>query len=159
MKRFVNLTNTSGFISWICCCITYLRFRKAAKVQGIEYARTRDERRYSVSNMAEKMPYNSPLQPYGAWIAMVGFIILCLINGFTVFFPSEWSASNFLTAYVGIPIFLVLYFGHRIYARHDPWATKSEDVDMLTGMDEVLAAETPPTVYDKWWKKVKAAVE
>jgi amino acid transporter len=91
---------------------------------------------------------------------MVGFIILCLINGFTVFFPSEWSASSFLTAYIGIPIFLALYFGHRfLYARRDAWAYKSEDVDMLTGMDEVLAAETPAPVYDKWWKKVKAAIE
>ena len=25
---FVSLTNTSGFIGWICCCIVYLRFRR-----------------------------------------------------------------------------------------------------------------------------------
>jgi amino acid transporter len=28
---FVNLTNASGFISWICCCIVYLRFCKACR--------------------------------------------------------------------------------------------------------------------------------
>lgn len=157
---FVNLTNTSGFISWICCCITYLRFRKAAKTQGIEYATTAFERRHSVSNQAEKMPYNSPLQPYGAWIALVGFTILVLINGFTVFFPSEWSPSSFLTAYVGIPIFLVLYFAHRIYAWHDPWAIPSADVDMLTGMEEVLEAELPPSESGaKWLSAVKSIWE
>ena len=29
---FVNLTNTLGFIRWICCCIIYLCFRKACRV-------------------------------------------------------------------------------------------------------------------------------
>ena len=41
---------------------------------------------------------------------MVMFTVLCLINGFTVFFPENWSVSGFLTAYVGIPIFLVMYY-------------------------------------------------
>ena len=32
----INFTNTSGFISWICCSIVYFRFNKACRVQGIE---------------------------------------------------------------------------------------------------------------------------
>ncbi|PMD48210.1 putative proline-specific permease [Hyaloscypha variabilis F] len=88
---FVNLTNTSGFISWICCSIVYIRFRRAVSAQNLP----RDE-----------LPYRSKVQPVGAWIAMVAFTILTLINGFDVFFPGRFTASSFLTAYVGIPIFL-----------------------------------------------------
>src|SRR5699024_8567559 len=33
---FVHLTNTSGLTSWICCCIIYIRFRKATAVQGVD---------------------------------------------------------------------------------------------------------------------------
>src|SRR5262249_7986904 len=32
----VSLTNTSGFISWTCCCLVYFRFRKAADAQSVE---------------------------------------------------------------------------------------------------------------------------
>lgn len=84
---FVNLTNTSGFISWICCAIVSLRFMKACKAQGIT---------------ADQLPYhNKWFQPWGSYVAIVGFVFLTLINGFDVFWPSNWSASSFLTAYIG----------------------------------------------------------
>lgn len=139
---FVNLTNTSGFISWICCSIVVIRFDKARRAQGIPRS---------------DMPYhNKWFQSgnWGAYTAIVGFTFLVLINGFDVFWPQNWNASSFLTAYIGIPIFLSIYFGHRIYARHEPWAHDPSMVDMHTGIDEVLSLETPPVVYDKWWKKI-----
>ena len=137
---FVNLTNTSGFISWICCCIVYLRFRKAALAQNIQ------------------VPYHSFIQPYGAYWGLFIFTLLCLINGFNVFFPSKWSVSSFLTAYVGIPIFLVIYFVHRIVFRFDKWAWSPEEVDFQTGLDEVEEAESPP-VKRTGWKKIMMLVE
>jgi amino acid transporter len=123
---FVNLTNTSGFISWICCCIVFLRFRKACKVQG-----------------QTDIPYQSRLQPYGAYVGIVAFTILTLINGFDVFFPGRFSASSFLTAYVGIPIFLSIYFGHRLFHLKDKWAYSPEDVDLYTDLDIIKALEVP----------------
>ncbi|KAF1984517.1 histidine permease [Aulographum hederae CBS 113979] len=130
---FVNLTNTSGFISWICCSIVYMRFRKACRAQNVE------------------VPWSSWLQPWGAWCSFFGFIFLVLVNGFNVFWPQNWSASSFLTAYVGIPIFLIIYFGHRIYARKDPWAHDPMEVDLQTGMAQVLADETPANTEKKPW--------
>jgi amino acid transporter len=137
---FVNFTNTSGFISWTCCCIIYFRFRKATDTQGVD------------------RPYKSHLQPWGAYIGIVGFVFLILINGFTVFFPSKFTVSGLFTAYIGVPAFLILYFGHRIVYRRDPWAWKPEDVDLHTGMDEVAAAERPPKVR-RGWKKIMILVE
>jgi len=84
---FVNLTNTSGFISWICCATVSLRFMKACEAQGIS---------------KDQLPYhNKWFQPWGSWAAIVGFTFLCLINGFDVFWPSNWSVSGFFTAYIG----------------------------------------------------------
>ncbi|TVY89408.1 Proline-specific permease [Lachnellula willkommii] len=137
---FVNLTNTSGFISWICCCIVYIRFRKAARAQGLAKS---------------DVPYRSFLQPVGAWIAMVAFTILTLINGFDVFFPGRFSASSFLTAYVGIPIFLAIYFVHKAFYWHEKWAIPSMEVDLYTGIDVVLANETPEVHAQGWKKKVQ----
>ncbi|KAJ9645144.1 hypothetical protein H2199_003148 [Coniosporium tulheliwenetii] len=131
---FVNLTNESAFISWICCCIIYLRFRKACIVQNIE------------------VPYHNFLMPWGAYAAIAGFSFLALINGFNVFWPELWSPASFLTSYIGVPIFLAIYFGHRIYAKSDPWAHAPEDVDMYTGLEEVLADEKPPKSKQTGWK-------
>lgn len=140
---FVNLTNTSAYISWVCCGIVYLRFRKACKAQGIT---------------KQDLPYTSWMQPWGSYCSMIGFTFLCLINGFTVFWPANWSASSFLTAYIGIPFFLAIYFGHRIYAWKEPWAHDPHKVDLVTGMDEVLAEERPVRVHAKTWKRVLYSV-
>lgn len=139
---FVSITNTAGFMSWVCCCIVYLRFRKACQVQG-----------------QIDIPYHSWTQPIGAYIAMVVFVILTLINGFDVFFPGRFSASSFLTAYVSIPIFLAIYFGHKMtVGRRDPWMHRAEDIDLVTGVQETIDAEAPAPVKGNLWKKMQASL-
>lgn len=115
----INLTNTAGYTSWIVCCIIYMRFKKAAKLQGV------------------KTPYTSKVQPYANYICLVVFIFLLLMNGFTVFYPGNFTATGFLTAYLGIPIFLAIYFGHRVYRRRDPWMISAEKIDLTTNVAEV----------------------
>lgn len=123
----VSVLNTTGFISWVLCCVIFLRFRSACKVQGI----TKDE-----------LPYTSVLQPYGAYVALVAFSIFGLCNGFNVFFPGQWSVSGFFTAYIGLPAFLVIYLGHKIFAgRAEPWIRASSAVDLKTGLADMLASE------------------
>ncbi|KAF3484415.1 proline permease PrnB [Arthroderma uncinatum] len=138
---FVSFTNTSAFISWTCCCIIHFRFTKAVKVQGIE------------------LTYKSRFQPWGARIGIFGFIFLLLINGFHTLFPSRFNASDFLTAYIGIPAFLLVYFSHRWYTRSDPWMWRPEDIDMVTGLDEIVAAERPPVVRTGFMKYVSFIYE
>ncbi|KAJ5770524.1 uncharacterized protein N7511_002575 [Penicillium nucicola] len=119
---FVSLTNTSGYISWTLCCLVYFRFRKAAELQGVT------------------APYSSRFQPWAARICFVAFVCLLLCNGFTVFYPGQFTASGFLTTYLGIPLFLAIYFGHKVTAgRNDPWMTGSAEVDLITGVAEVTA--------------------
>jgi amino acid transporter len=96
---FINLTNMSGFISWICCCIIFLRFRKACAIHEIN-----------------DLPYKSVLQPHLAWLSLSAFVCLCLLNGFSIFFHGKWSVTSLLTSYIGLPIFLCIYFIHRIYS-------------------------------------------
>ena len=138
---FVNLVNTAGFISWICCCIVFLRFRRAIRAHN------------------RTVPYSSFVQPWGAYWALGWFSFLLLINGFTTFFPQKWDVADFFTAYISVVIFALLYGGHRLVFRSDSWAWAPAEVDLLTGMDEVEEAERPPPVRDTWWKKVKSALE
>ncbi|POR36829.1 Proline-specific permease [Tolypocladium paradoxum] len=121
---FISMTNSSGFISWICSCVIFLRFTKACKAQGIT-----------------NLPFTSVFQPYAAWACLIFFVILCFLNGFSVFFPGHWSVESFLTSYIGIAAFLVIYFGHRVLRWKEPWAYPSTHVDMVSGMDVIVAME------------------
>jgi amino acid transporter len=121
---FISLTNTAGYTSWILCCIIFIRFRKACKAQGVV------------------VPYQSSIQKgqVAAWVCMFVFAFLLLANGFTVFYPGKFTVSGFLTTYLGIPIFLVLWLGHKLtVGRKDPWLYSPEEVDLTSNLKEVEA--------------------
>lgn len=137
----VNLTNTGGYESWVCCCIIYICFRKAADCQGIT-----------------DLPYRSKLQPYYAWISGLCFFLLLLLSGFQVFLKGQWDVRVFLSAYVGVPVFLGIYLVHRFTAgRKDPWRIHAAAVDLVSGLQEVKDEETPERTTSKGylaWTKV-----
>ncbi|KAM0286238.1 hypothetical protein ACHAQH_000965 [Verticillium albo-atrum] len=136
---FMNISTISGYIAWIVVMITYIRFRKAMIFH----------------NMMHRMPYKTPLQPYATWICLVVLIILTLTNGFQLFFPGNFDVQDFLAAYITIPIFLVLYLGHKLWFR-TPLARKIADVDVVTGVKEMedLAAMDVEPVAKNWLQKV-----
>ncbi|XXH04202.1 hypothetical protein Hte_010616 [Hypoxylon texense] len=142
----VNLVNTAAFISWISCAVTSLRFQKAFAAQG----RSQDDLTYT----------SRYLQPWASYFCIVAFTLLCLINGFDVFLPDSWSVSSFLSAYIGIPIFLVLYFGHKLtVGRSDPWCIPVDKVDLVTGLDELKADEEDEEAKISMWSKMKKLVK
>lgn len=123
----VSILNTAGFISWVMCCVIFFRFRAACAAQGVGRA---------------TLPYTSAWQPYGAWVAFVAFSLFGLLNGFGVFFPGHWSVSGFFTAYIGFPVFLAIYLGHKCVAgRSEPWCRPASAIDLTSGLAEVKAVE------------------
>ncbi|EOD45295.1 putative proline permease protein [Neofusicoccum parvum UCRNP2] len=144
----VSLTNTAGYTSWIVCTIIYLRFRKACSAQGVT------------------VPYHAKAQPYMAWVSLFFFTILLLCNGFTYFYPGQFTVSGFLTTYIGIPLFLALWIGHKLVrGLKDPWMWSPAEVDLNTGIREVEADADMWTRMEvaekelkgdksKWWSKV-----
>lgn len=136
---FVNLINTGAFQSWICCGIIYLRFRKATFVQEIG-----------------DLPFRSRFQPYLTYVNIVVLFVLMLLSGFSVFLNGRWNTNTFLTAYLGIPVFALLYFGHKVTkGRKEAWCIPVENIDLVTGLDEILAEEkSNPEKTEKWYKKL-----
>jgi amino acid transporter len=127
---FSNISTISGFIAWIVCMITYIRFRKA-----LVY-----------NNLLDTLPFKTPFQPYFVWFTLFIVTILTLTNGFQVFFPSQWSVSSFLAAYITIPIFLVLYMGHKILYR-TRFLIPVHEIDVISGkkeMDEICSHDIEP---------------
>ncbi|KAK0214909.1 amino acid permease/ SLC12A domain-containing protein [Armillaria fumosa] len=129
-----NLTATGGFIGWFCINLTYVFFRQGMLAQGFDLK----------ANM-----YNHSWQPYLAWWGIFWTVFFTLVNGYAVFF--SFNISDFLVAYINLPIFAALYFGYKFMMRTSIW--KPEDMDLVTGIPTIEETEKsgipPRTLLEK----------
>ena len=107
-------------------------------------------------NIRNQLSFSSPFQPYLTYVAIFFIGLVAITNGFSVFFPGNFSAANFLTSYISFPIFLVAYLGHKFWYK-TPLCRPVEDIDLFSGLEEVeavTAADSPPvpnSVVQKVW--------
>ncbi|THH34160.1 hypothetical protein EUX98_g42 [Antrodiella citrinella] len=122
---FANMTSIAGLMTWFGISVTYLRFYKGYKAQGLD---------------RKKLPYASPLQPYAA----------C---GWAVFLKDSWNTATFITNYLPLMLWPVLYTGAKLWRKDS--IVRPEDMDFFSGLDEVEAAsydEPPPrNNLEKFW--------
>ena len=134
---FQNLTTIANLFTWVSVCIAYIQFRKALIAQGVN----RDE-----------LIFKGRFQPYTAYFALVYFIIIILFNGFAVFTTGRWSVDDFVTAYVGIPIYFILYAFWRIFKRTH--FVKPVEADIWTGKAALDAEHWPEVIAKNWIQKI-----
>ncbi|KAL4917254.1 amino acid permease/ SLC12A domain-containing protein [Aspergillus aurantiobrunneus] len=89
---------TSGYLSWVCSCISYLRFRQ-------------------VVSKAEIMPVNrSFVQPFGTWFALGISLLLTLLNllQVTIAPGPQFNPHHAIPSYIAVGMFGLMYGGHRL---------------------------------------------
>ncbi|KAL2831941.1 amino acid permease/ SLC12A domain-containing protein [Aspergillus pseudoustus] len=89
---------TSGYLSWICSCITYIRFRRAV-------------------DRAEIIPvHRSFAQPFGVWFALVASILLTGLNlSQIVIAPRhQFNPQHSIPAHIAVGLFTSMYLSHRL---------------------------------------------
>lgn len=86
---------TSGCLSWMSASSVYLNIRRATKGQELQPTRKSD------------------IQPLAAYLGIVFSMVLPLANGLSAADPSRFNIRNLIPAYIGIPVFLILYYGHQ----------------------------------------------
>ncbi|KAI9352316.1 amino acid permease [Zopfochytrium polystomum] len=119
-----NLTSVAGLFSLLCIALTYLRFYYGMKKQGIDRS---------------KLPYIAPLQPYASYYAIVLSILVIIFSNWTVFTTGRWDTASFVTNYLPVPVFLILYFGHKFTV-----GTKMvplEELDYVSDVRDVMDLE------------------
>jgi lysine-specific permease len=99
---FYNASSLSGFLIWLGIAICHIRFRKAWLAQG-----------HSLSELT----FRARLYPVGTWLALIMFVIVILFANMGVFQADPFSWFDLVTDYIMIPVYLALYFGHRIRHR------------------------------------------
>ena len=116
---FSNISTVSGFIDWIFVSITYLRYRKA-----LDY-----------HNMNDRVTYRPPIQIFGSYACIFFFSLVAITNGYAVFF--DFNGSDFVAAYITIPIIVGVYLAHAIWTKNWMIFAKPEDIDVVTGLEEI----------------------
>ncbi|KAI1393830.1 putative amino acid permease [Hypoxylon trugodes] len=129
---FVNLTTIFGLMTWISILVTHIWFVRARRAQNLE---------------DHAMPYVAPLGIWGSYGALFMCCLIALTKNYDVF-VGDWSKKypTFITGYLGIPIYLILIFGHKIWTKSK--GVRPHECDFYTGKDiidreeeEFLAAQ------------------
>ncbi|KAG9206598.1 hypothetical protein G6514_003432 [Epicoccum nigrum] len=120
---FVNLTTIFGLLSWISLLVSHIWFVRARRAQGI----TNDQMAY--------------VAPFGLWGSIIALFFCCLIaltKNFNVFTRGSYGAfdyKNFVTGYLGIPVYLICIFGYKFFMKSK--GVKPHEADFYTGKDEI----------------------
>jgi len=125
-----NMTSVAGLLTWFGICVTYVRFYKGMKVQGYDRS---------------KLPFASKLQPYAAWYAMIFCALICFFSGWKVFLKGRWNTATFVTNYLPLALFPLLYISAKLFTRRP--VIKAQDMDFVTNIAEIEAEtydEPPP---------------
>ena len=110
------LSAVAGLFAWGTCSYAYLRFRKAYTLQGYDRA---------------ALPYRARLQPYASWFSIVMCGLVILFSGWSVFLNGNFTASGFLSNYLGIPVFFLPWIGWKLW--HKTKVVKLSEVDLDSG--------------------------
>lgn len=119
------LSGLSSLFTWGSINMCLIRFRRALKVQGRDTG---------------ELMFTSQAGIYGAWYG-VGLNTLVVIAQFWIaIWPvgGKPNASNFFEAFLGAPVILVVYIGHKIYAGN--WSKpiiRAKDIDIDIGRREL----------------------
>jgi amino acid transporter len=121
---FVNLVTQFGLLAWISILVTHIYFVRARKAQGVPES---------------SLAYKAPLGVTGSYVALFFCILISLTKNFDVFVHNKsygkLDTKNFVTGYLGIPLYLVLIFGYKLWTKEK--APSPLEVDLFSGKDEI----------------------
>ncbi|MGL5646640.1 MAG: amino acid permease, partial [Clostridium sp.] len=95
----VSASGLAGFIAWLGIAICHYRFRKAFVKQGKDF---------------KELKYKAKWFPLGPIIAIVLCAIVIIGQGISYIGNGHIQWMGFISSYIGIPLFLILFFGYKI---------------------------------------------
>ncbi|KAF7561679.1 hypothetical protein G7046_g2474 [Stylonectria norvegica] len=94
-----SVSGTAAFFTWIIIMLTFLRVRAGLTAQGVDMS---------------TLPFRAKGSIWIYRLTFAFFIILLFIQGFTAF-TNGFHYKIFISSYITIPAFLVLFFGYKWY--------------------------------------------
>ncbi|WWC95930.1 hypothetical protein V866_002797 [Kwoniella sp. B9012] len=140
---FANLTSAAGLMTWWGICLVYIRFEKGLKDQGISKS---------------TLPYSTFLNKnaFAAKYAMVMITIILFFSAWSVFLKGNWDTATFVTNYLPLWLFPVLWIGYKLIKKTH--FVRTTEMDFVSGLDVVEAEsyeEKPPKNFvGKVWAAI-----
>ena len=131
-----DLVSVAAIITWMVITTVYLRFYYGCKKQGIDRS---------------ELPWKAPFQPYAAWLSLTSFFVLLLTGGYSVFIKGHWSDETFVSSYINIPIFAILYFGYKFWKKTK--IIPLSEIPIRHFIDIANANPEPPTKPVVGWRR------
>ncbi|KZF20205.1 hypothetical protein L228DRAFT_253969 [Xylona heveae TC161] len=128
-----NIVGVSNQLSWIAIGIASLRFRSAIKLQGKEHL----------------LPFKNWTYPYGPWFSILLNSFLVLVQGWSCFSPT-FSAVDFVSYYIELPIMLVMYLAWKFIKRTK--VVKLAEMDLETDTHTADEIDPRDLAEEKTWK-------
>ncbi|KIW04576.1 uncharacterized protein PV09_04326 [Verruconis gallopava] len=118
---FVNLVTIFGLLTWVSILVTHIYFVRARKAQNVPET---------------SLAYKAPFGAMGSYFALFFCCLIALTKNFNVFTKGDYGDfdyKNFITGYLGIPLYLILIFGYKIW--HRTQGVSPAEADLWTGKD------------------------
>lgn len=128
-------------MSWLAISVTYIRFRAGMDAQGIDRS---------------TLPYTNCLSKVGAYYAVVMIVVIQFFSCWNVFLKGEWDAATFFTNYIPLALFPILFVAKKFWSKTQ-WR-RVQDMDFITNIAEIEAAEMPEVRHPQWWGRWAAAI-
>ena len=96
----LNLSSLCGFIAWLGIAVCHLQFRRAFLAQGHDLS---------------ELPFRAKFYPLGPILAFVMCMIVVIGQGWEAVSRGDWLGM--IIAYLGIPVFFVVWIGHKVVTR------------------------------------------
>jgi lysine-specific permease len=96
----VNASAMSGFIAWLGIALSHYRFRQGYQHQGHDLL---------------ALPYRAQWFPFGPLLAFTLCLLIMLGQEYRAWIEQRLDWYRLLTSYLGILLFLLLWFGYRCY--------------------------------------------
>jgi len=138
---FSNMTSVAGLLTWFGIFITYIRWYEGTKVQPQNINR-------------KELPFTAPLMPWAAYYGLVMVSLVIFFNGWAVFIHGNWDTATFVTSYIPLLLYVVLYFGYKFYNKTS--FISLHDMDFITGSRDIEEEEElpPKNLAEKFWRAI-----
>ncbi|KUJ19567.1 amino acid transporter-like protein [Mollisia scopiformis] len=130
-----NIVGVSNQLAWIAIALTSIRFRRAMELQ----------------NKTHLLPFKNWTYPWGPWFSLALNIVIVLVQGWSSFSP-KFSAVDFVSYYVELPIMLVMYVGWKVLKRTRLVSSEAMDLETdvyVVGEDDLRAMELEKSARGK----------
>jgi amino acid transporter len=122
-KYFVNLVTIFGILTWISILVSHIYFVRARKAQGIPDT---------------ALAFVAPGGIWGSYISLVFCCLITIFKGFNYLVPDDkpggygtWDYKNFITSYLGIPLYLITIVGYKLVMKSE--GVRPETADLYSG--------------------------